>query len=350
MKYLIDEVYKLNEEDKKNATSKAREDIKYILELNNFQIISKKITKKKNGSIIDKIISNVKSLLEWKRFISLQNFSRNDIVCIQYPMVNYPLGFSYVLRSMRKKNVKVLAIIHDLNCIRYPDFKSYQKKEIKTLNSFDYLVAHNLKMNKKLRALGVKNPKIVELELFDYIVKYSDMQENKTDVDIVIAGNLSKSKSGYLYSLPQNVLFGLYGLNYEGNSDNVLYYGAFSPDELPNMLNGKFGLVWDGPSNMTCEGNYGEYLRINNPHKASLYLASGIPIITWNQSAIADFVKKHECGITIASLFDIPLCLAAISPLQYQKMFANSKKISQKVRSGEFTKKALNNIWNSENK
>ena len=35
-----------------------------------------------------------------------------------------------------------------------------------------------------------------------------------------------------------------------------------------------------------------DYLRINNPHKTSLYLACGIPIITWNKAAIAQYVRK----------------------------------------------------------
>ena len=342
MKYLIDEVYELTEEDKKNATSKAREDIKEIFKLNGFCILPKIITAKKSKTIIGKFFLNIKSLFEWMRFISTKNFCRNDIVCIQYPTINYPFGFSYILQSMQKKNIKILAIIHDLNSIRYPNFKSYKKKEIKTLDSFDILIDHNLKMRNKLKVLGIKHPHIVDLELFDYISKRTDLYENKIDVDVVVAGNLSKSKSGYLYHLPKNLTFGLYGLNYEGNCNNVLYYGAFSPDELPNMLHGRFGLVWDGPSNTTCEGNYGEYLKINNPHKVSLYLASGIPIIVWNQSAIADFVKKYECGISVSSLSDISLYLDSIDKLQYEKMLANSRILANKVRNGEFTKKALN--------
>ena len=56
-------------------------------------------------------------------------------------------------------------------------------------------------------------------------------------------------------------------------------FGSFLPDELPSALEGSFGLVWDGDSSKTCSGVFGEYLRYNNSHKASLYLASGFPII-----------------------------------------------------------------------
>ena len=34
--------------------------------------------------------------------------------------------------------------------------------------------------------------------------------------------------------------------------------------------------MWDGPSPDTCAGVYGAYLRYNNPHKTSLYLAAGL--------------------------------------------------------------------------
>ena len=60
--------------------------------------------------------------------------------------------------------------------------------------------------------------------------------------------------------------------------ENETYFGSFLPDELPAALEGGFGLVWDGDSAETCSGVFGEYLRYNNSHKASLYLASGFPL------------------------------------------------------------------------
>lgn len=54
---------------------------------------------------------------------------------------------------------------------------------------------------------------------------------------------------------------------------------SLAAEELPGALVQSFGLVWDGNSMDTCTGNYGSYLRINDPHKVSLYLSSGLPII-----------------------------------------------------------------------
>lgn len=59
----------------------------------------------------------------------------------------------------------------------------------------------------------------------------------------------------------------------------LCYKGSFHPDVLPGILEGDFGLVWDGISAQSCIGNTGEYLKYNDPHKTSLYIASGIPVI-----------------------------------------------------------------------
>ena len=42
----------------------------------------------------------------------------------------------------------------------------------------------------------------------------------------------------------------MYG--YEGKEkQNIKYYGAFMPDELPFAMKGSFGLVWDGAVSYT---------------------------------------------------------------------------------------------------
>lgn len=63
----------------------------------------------------------------------------------------------------------------------------------------------------------------------------------------------------------------------------MIWHGSFKPEESPEHLQG----VWDGDSVDTCAGNTGAYLRYNNPHKTSLYLACGMPVIVWKEAAIA---------------------------------------------------------------
>lgn len=119
---------------------------------------------------------------------------------------------------------------------------------------------------------------------------------------IAIAGNLSPEKCSYIYKFIENnpeLKINLYGVGYKGRSEysNAEYHGSFSPEELPSKLDSAYGLVWDGPEITSCSGDFGKYLRFNNPHKLSLYMAAGIPVVTWKQAAIADFVEKHQVGL-----------------------------------------------------
>ena len=110
---------------------------------------------------------------------------------------------------------------------------------------------------------------------------------------------------------------------------------------MPYVLDGQFGIVWDGNSIDSCEGASGNYLRYNNPHKLSLYMAAGIPVITWHEAAIADFVKKHAVGITVRSLRELPEALKAISDKQYEEMKSSILQIQEQVISGYYFNRAI---------
>ena len=155
-------------------------------------------------------------------------------------------------------------------------------------------------------ALGIPLEKMIELDIFDYLIgkegeKIQERGKRKPGYSCIIAGNLDKQKSAYVYELPKDIAFDLYGPNYTGQAGgNICYHGSFPPAELPYELEGNFGLVWDGISVDTCAGVYGEYLKVNNPHKTSLYLASGIPVFIWKEAALAEFVEQERVGIKIS--------------------------------------------------
>jgi hypothetical protein len=108
-------------------------------------------------------------------------------------------------------------------------------------------------------------------------------------------------------------------------------------------MTGGYGLVWDGDSPSTCSGA-GAYLRINDPHKTSLYLAGGLPVITWKDAAIADFIQTEGCGIVVAGLEDIQDSLAAVSKEQYDQMSANVAHVGARLRDGFYTRQAMTNV------
>ncbi len=113
------------------------------------------------------------------------------------------------------------------------------------------------------------------------------------------------------------------------------------PDELPAALEGGFGLVWDGDSAETCSGVFGEYLRYNNSHKASLYLAAGLPLVVWKESAIAHFVVDKQCGIVVDSLHNLQKVLDELTIQDYNELLDNARYVGVALREGAYLKAAL---------
>ena len=82
---------------------------------------------------------------------------------------------------------------------------------------------------------------------------------------------------------------------------------------------------------------------MNNPHKLSLYIAVGLPVIIWDEAAEAEFVKRENIGWTVSSLYELPDKLANISEGDYTVMRNNAVRISKKLRDGEYMTRALKN-------
>ena len=278
--------------------------------------------------------------------------NKDDIIIIQFPLLWKSLKKQIRMRFLKKKNFKAYLLIHDIESLRnnkirtFSDFKHsiihfLQNKTV--LERVDGIIAHNDKMKSELVKMGISSEKIVTLEIFDYLIPNFNRNKTYAKDKIFLAGNFDIRKTKYARNLPEKPEFEIYGINFEHDNlpNNVHYKGVFSPEELPNHLQGGFGLVWDGDSSDTCSGMYGEYFKINNPHKASLYLASNFPIIVWRQSALADFVKKYNCGIIIDSLYEIAGLLESMNEEKYQQLIDNCKKIGEKIRQGDYLKKAL---------
>lgn len=261
-----------------------------------------------------------------------------------------------VIKKAKKRNIHVVAFLHDLEILRFSKMSiNYKMKirlnieEVSVLRCLDLIVAHNKKMKtwieKKIR---ISDSKIKVLEIFDYLLK-EEIQfsegDRLDDDSIIIAGNLSMEKSGYIYKLPLNLKVNLYGPNYNGmSSGQCKYIGTFDSDELPHIMKGRFGLIWDGESINKCDGVTGEYLKYNNPHKTSLYVVCGIPVVVWRQAAIADFVCKNKVGFVVDSLEELVNKIRIISEDEYKMMRNNAIEMSQRLSEGLYTRKVLDEI------
>lgn len=333
-----------------NAQSKARNDAEEIIVNNGYKrlyiptkygVEIKKIKKYKQ------LICYINNYFLWKEYIN--KLDSGDIIIFQYPILNTMVNFEKIMKLCERKNITTICLIHDMDSIRFSDMPRKIREDKKVLNGAKYIIAHNDKMKKKLIELGNSEEKIIELGIFDYFVKCEISEKNREKKQpIIIAGNLSKQKAKYICSLKdiKDIKFNLYGKGYqrENGEENISYKGAFLPEELPNNLEGSFGLVWDGESSNTCSGNFGEYMRYNNPHKVSLYVASEIPVVIWKEAALASFVLENNIGIAIESINEIYREISKLTDENYNNMKANIKNIAQKVRDGYFLTRALKQV------
>lgn len=276
---------------------------------------------------------------------------KEDRILIQYPY--YPMLLNRILfwilgfgRKMKRYSVSVL--IHDVSCLRDTCVENQTKNEklrteLHMMRGCE-LIYHNEIMRDVCESLCPAASYQV-LGPFDYLYDGEICQRcYSSESIVVIAGNLSKEKCGYIYQLSDigDVDFDLFGANYTGEDNkNVHYRGKFSPEELICHLSGQFGLIWDGDSIETCSGENGNYLRYNNPHKFSLYIVAGLPLIVWKESALAGYVEEHKIGISISSLHELGGVLRGISPEQYKDMCGKVSAIRAEIIHGEHLRAKL---------
>lgn len=252
-----------------------------------------------------------------------------------------------------QKKCRLIAVVHDVEQIRYSHGNTIKKSETKIFQMFDALIVHNKKMQALFeKEFKIDKEKIYELEIFDYLTSENvETGDNKDKMSIVIAGNLSKEKAGYIYKLPSitnNMKVILYGTNLEEELDtNIVYRGKIPSDKIANVISrgeAQFGLIWDGDSIDGCEGLYGKYMLYNNPHKLSLFLASEIPVIVWEKAAIKDFVIENNVGFSINSLREVESLLMQMDKAKINELVNNAKRVGQRLREGHYTIAVLNKM------
>ena len=349
MKYYLKEEF-LHDNNVKNAGNKARNDVEEIVKREGYQALVLSV-----GNWYE--MSTLKAQLHKSKAFdqALNELKQGDELLIQFPMLHHSFFTTHHVKKAQKKGVKVHFIIHDLEVLRYANLDTVplkhkirvQIQESGLLDAADGIIAHNPIMKSVLVDKGIDADKIVSLGIFDYLIP--DFQENNElskNQPIIVAGNLAQEKAGYLYSLPAEPAYNLYGVGFDESRAlaNETYFGSFLPDELPAALEGGFGLVWDGDSAETCSGVFGEYLRYNNSHKASLYLATGFPLVVWKKSALSSFVLEKGCGIAVESLHDLKETIDNLSDADYQDLVDNAKRVGQEIREGHYLKTALKHL------
>ena len=349
MKYFLKEEF-LKDSGARNAGNKARNDVEEIVKREGYQPLLLTVEDWYQMGTVKAQQHKAKALAQ-----AFSQLKSGDQLLIQFPMLHHSFFTTRLVRKIQRRGVQVYFIIHDLEALRYANLDTVPLKhkirvhlqESSLLKVVDGVIAHNPIMKSVLVEKGIPEHKLVSLEIFDYLIpNYQEKDGQSKDQPIIVAGNLAQEKAGYLYQLPARPAYNLYGIGFDESRalENEAYFGSFLPDELPAALEGGFGLVWDGDSAETCSGVFGEYLRYNNSHKASLYLASGFPLVVWKQSALSHFVLEKNCGVAVESLHDLKNTIENLSDADYQELVANAKNIGKKIRDGFYLTSALKKL------
>lgn len=272
---------------------------------------------------------------------AVATIKNGDVLFLQYPLKKY---FSFICNMAHARGAKVVALIHDLSSCRRKTLTP--EVEIRRLSNADYIIATNDAMAAHLRSLGLKRP-IGSLGCWDYLSDSIPKSSEHDGVKIAYAGSINRRKNTFLYEWG-DVIDGytveLYGGYFDDGgascAEKFNCHGFVDADKLISSVEADYGLVWDGASLDECSGSFGEYLALNTSHKVSLYLRSGLPIIVWDKSAMAPFVKKHGIGLTISSLRELDKAVRAVSAEDYSAMKKKAIEVGERSASGYFFRQA----------
>lgn len=333
MKYTLEEYVF----DDFNASSKARKDVSRFVLQNGFKTLGKNDKTKIKNSKVSKTLMALG--LYMKLFFTL---GKNDVLFLQTSLV----VLKPILWMKKVRKFKVAYLIHDLFSLSYSEAESIHvhepeiKKDMSVLSQCEYVIAHNPTMASKLQAFGCKS-KLISLDIFDYYTELPSMRRlyrEHTPWKVVFAGYLPKAQ--FLHRIDESkhqyemIIYGVPKTEFKASE----YKGSVDADILPSVIEGHFGLIWEGAYKVKKEDNY---TRLNNPHKMSMYIVAGLPIICWKESAAAKFVEKYYLGFSVESLDDIDAQLNAISSDEYQKMLDNCLKMRESLVQGKHIRKAL---------
>jgi len=186
-------------------------------------------------------------------------------------------------------------------------------------------------------------PVCVKHVCWDYLADGAPLVNWQLDAPILFAGNLSSLKNPWIEASTHipglDIVF--FGNNLAQDlTKRIKYISAFDANRplFPGIFS--WGLVWEGTWDCLDKDRFG-YEAYNQPHKFSLYMAIGLPVIVRKGSQIAQFVMKHNLGIVVGSIRDIPEAVSQVTADEAAGMRSGVLKASEKVRSGAYLRDAI---------
>ncbi|WP_248720491.1 sugar transferase [Convivina intestini] len=266
----------------------------------------------------------------------LQRTQPGDTVLHQFPTYMSASFEQSWLASLKVRQLRSVLLIHDIEPLRLHKADPW---EFDLLKGYDLIITHSSAMITSLKEHGVTGSFVVQ-PFFDYLSESPRLARYSHTINF--AGTFQKSPWLQEYNDYPIEVFGHQPKKWQGLSlpESIHLRGNYDPDQLPQELNNGFGLLWDDDFD---DRYYRQYTRINAPHKASLYLSAGLPLIAWKKSAIGKIITKNQIGFTINRLEELPQ-VENISARQYENWQANLSPFREKISRGGFTLATLTQI------
>ncbi|WEK34471.1 MAG: hypothetical protein P0Y53_18445 [Candidatus Pseudobacter hemicellulosilyticus] len=272
---------------------------------------------------------------------------RHSIIVFQYPL--YAGMNKLLLSALRlRPSIRVICLLADINGLKQGD-AGLLRREVHLFRRYHYFIVHNEAMRSWLLR-QVPDAQTEITGFFDFLA--SPVQApGRLSGEIAFAGNLYKSL--FLEQLPQvvkaqpDLRFRVYGPHATAamqNGPGIRYEGVFPPYEMPRLLQGSFGLVWDGDGIEGADGSMGQYMEFISHHKLSLYLVSGMPVLVYARAGSAALVQQYGLGIGISSLLEIGEKIGALTEADYQAMCRNVQEAGRKIAAGDCLREALTKL------
>lgn len=278
----------------------------------------------KGTSIKSKILRLTSLLLGMAKF-AIKTFKNDDAVFLLIPY-NLPLKWLFYNIVLHKK-INLYLIMIDLSKAR--DERINDEQEKKVCNKAKAIMAQTELMKNEMISRGysfkIDKNKIFISHFWPIFTKLQPIGKSSFGDSIAFSGALYKAP--FASMLPE--------------LDKRL---QFVVNPQFRMITEDWGLVWDGKSVDTCSGEYGDYMKIVYPYKASLYLASNRPLIVWKESGIADFVIENHLGIAIGSLYEIHDAIHSLTDYDKKLILQSVATFCNIIRTGSDRIKLLNQM------
>lgn len=270
---------------------------------------------------------------------------RGDMLVYQFPSLNSGRFDMLFVDQMHRRGVKLVCLVHDVATMRDQQAPTWID-EIGYFNKCDVLIVHNRRMVDKLKELGVTTPMVCQY-LLDYLDDSHEPDKYETQPadfkrGVVLAGNILKSR--YLADWDHETPITVFGVTDEELDEKLAanpkidFRGQLWRWDLIQQMPRTFGLAWDSD---TSSYKYNDYTQYNHPHKVSMYLSHGLPVIIWRQAAVADIIVKNHLGIAIDSLDQLDDAIQNISDEELATMLHNVGEFGKLIRDGWFTRQGL---------